>query len=209
MNNQGDMPSPQPLLGTHDDSDWDLIRRTGDGDHKAFERLYKRYYYYLFRFIYRTTRQLGLVEDIINEVMFAVWQKAGTLDPKSHASTWILSVAYKKSLKSLYSSQIRSNDVPFEEIAKSLPSDAGAMMKQLELEDLLWVALGLLSPEQRAVIELVYYHGMCYSDIAEVMRCPENTVKTRMFHARKKLRSLRPSLMGETDPPKQEQEQMQ
>jgi RNA polymerase sigma-70 factor (ECF subfamily) len=65
-----------------------------------------------------------------------------------------------------------------------------------------------LSPEQRAVMELVYYHGMCYSDIAKVMRCPENTVKTRMFHARKKLRSLRPSLMGETDL-KQEQEQMQ
>jgi len=40
---------------------------------------------------------------------------------------------------------------------------------------------------QRAVIELTFYHGLPYQDIARILNCPENTVKTRMFHARKKL----------------------
>ena len=51
-------------------------------------------------------------------------------------------------------------------------------------------ALGKLTPDQRAVIELTYFQGLAYSEIAEVMACPENTVKTRMHHARKKLATL-------------------
>jgi RNA polymerase sigma-70 factor (ECF subfamily) len=195
VNHQGDADSHQPRLGTHEDSDWALIRRIGDGDPKAFERLYKRYYHYLFRFVYRITHRLELVEDIINDVMFVVWQKARGLEPKSRASAWILSIAYRKSLKSLYHSRITSNDVPLEEIEHDLSSDE-AMIEQLELEDVLSVALGSLSPEQRSIMELVYFHEMHYSDIAEVIGCPENTVKTRMFHARKKLRSLLPESTG-------------
>jgi RNA polymerase sigma factor (sigma-70 family) len=198
MNHQGDTDSPPPRLGTHEDSDWALIRRIGDGDLKAFERLYKRYYHYLFQFVYRITHRLELVEDIVNDVMFVIWQKAGSLDPKSRASTWILNVAYRKSLKSLYSSQRTSNDVPLEEIEHNLSGDE-TMIKQLELEDVLSVALGSLPPEQRSIMELVYFHEMHYNDIAEVIGCHENTVKTRMFHARKKLRPLLPSLMGRTD----------
>ncbi len=53
-----------------------------------------------------------------------------------------------------------------------------------------------LSPEQRAVMELVYHHGLHYREIAQVIDCPENTVKTRVFHARRKLRSLWPELTG-------------
>jgi RNA polymerase sigma factor (sigma-70 family) len=199
VNHQEDAYNPSPRLETHNDSDWELIHRIGNGDRKAFERLYKRYYHYLFRFVYRITRQLELVEDIINDVMFVVWQKAGTVAPKSRASTWILSIAYRKSLKSLYHSRVTSNDVSLEEIEPGLASDDEAMIEQLELENLLFVALGSLSPEQRAIMELVYYHEMHYSDIADVVGCPENTVKTRMFHARKRLRSLLPSLMGRTD----------
>ena len=51
-------------------------------------------------------------------------------------------------------------------------------------------ALRALSAEHRAVIELTYYEGCSCADIAEIMRCPVNTVKTRMFYARRRLRSL-------------------
>ena len=63
-------------------------------------------------------------------------------------------------------------------------------LKQLELDNWLEFAFDELSPEHRAVIELTYYQGMHYSEIAELMACPENTVKTRMYHARKKLASI-------------------
>jgi RNA polymerase sigma factor (sigma-70 family) len=160
--------------------------------------LYARYYRYLFRFVYRITRRLDLIEEIINDAMFVVWQKAGTVEARSTASTWILGIAYHKSLKALHDSHGTSNDVPLDESEHGLPGDDGTMMHQLDVENLAEVALGALSPDQRAVMELAYYQEMHYGEIAEVLGCPENTVKTRMFHARKKLRSLLPALLGGT-----------
>jgi RNA polymerase sigma-70 factor (ECF subfamily) len=63
-----------------------------------------------------------------------------------------------------------------------------------ELDDLLEQGLSLLPPEQRAVVELTYYFGCSYEEIAVIAGCPENTVKTRMFHARAKLRKSLPRL---------------
>jgi RNA polymerase sigma-70 factor (ECF subfamily) len=60
-------------------------------------------------------------------------------------------------------------------------------MHKLELDDWLQSGLKQLSPEHRAVIELTYYEGLHYSEIAAILDCPENTVKTRMLHARKNL----------------------
>ncbi|MGH8601410.1 MAG: RNA polymerase sigma factor [Gammaproteobacteria bacterium] len=193
MNNNAGCTDPTPKA--HEDPDADLIRRIGAGDQQAFEQLYNRYYHYLFRFIYRVTHRLESTEEIINDVMLVVWEKAANLELTSRASTWILSIAYRKSLKSL--DQYRANyaDVSIQDIEPDLPT-----MEQLELTDWVLVALESLSREQRTVVELAYFHEMRYSDIAHVMGCPESTVKTRMFHARKKLRSLLPSLIEGAHP---------
>jgi RNA polymerase sigma-70 factor (ECF subfamily) len=63
------------------------------------------------------------------------------------------------------------------------------MMRQ-ELGKTLARAIETLSPEQRAVVELTYYHEHSYQEIAEITGCPVNTVKTRMFHARRRLAQL-------------------
>ncbi|MGH8658615.1 MAG: RNA polymerase sigma factor [Gammaproteobacteria bacterium] len=198
MNNNPGCGDPRAMREAHDDAD--LIRRIGAGDQQAFEQLYNRYYHYLFRFIYRMTRRLESTEEIINDVMLVVWEKAANLELTSRASTWILSIAYRKSLKLLDQYQANYADVSIQDIEPDLPSDDEATMEQLELTDWVLVALESLSREQRTVVELAYFHGMRYSDIAQVMGCPESTVKTRMFHARKKLRSLLPSLIEGAHP---------
>ncbi len=63
-----------------------------------------------------------------------------------------------------------------------------------ELATVLGTALHRLSPEQRAVVELTYFYGLAYTEIAEIVGCPVNTVKTRMFHARRRLKELLPEL---------------
>ncbi len=75
------------------------------------------------------------------------------------------------------------------------PEEA-SLLGHLETEELLFSLLRALSPEQRAVMELVYYQGLHYGEIAQVINCPENTVKTRVYHARRKLRMLWPELTG-------------
>lgn len=183
-----------PRIPLEDPDDAELIRRVRERDEIAFKTLYQCYYRRLFGFIYRTTGRLDCVEEGINDVMCVVWQKADTFDGSSKPSTWILGIAYKVSLKLLH----RNRGAPLadgESIIEQLPCDQdGRRAKQLELDNWLTVAFNFLSEDQRAVIELTYYHGLSYGEIAALMECPENTVKTRMFHARKKLKAIMPKL---------------
>ena len=64
------------------------------------------------------------------------------------------------------------------------------------LRDRLRDAMAELSPEHRAVVELCYFHDMAYAEIADVVGCPPETVKTRMFYARRRLRQLLDDLAG-------------
>ncbi|MBS1211937.1 MAG: hypothetical protein H6R26_553 [Proteobacteria bacterium] len=175
-------------------SDTDLIRRICTSDQVAFEVLYKRYYQRLFRFSYRVTRRLDLIEEVINDVMFVVWNKASTFNYEAKVSTWILGIAYKKCLKSV-SDKIQSEHVSLDEFEELMPAVNDKALRHVELDDWLEVALSRLSPEHRAVLELTYHHGFHYAEIAELLGCPENTVKTRVFHARKKIQSLMADLV--------------
>lgn len=186
--------TPGGLGERDDDGDWQLIERIGRGDAPAFEVFYKRYRRYLERFVYQVTRRQELVDDVISEVMLAVWQQAARTERLALASTWLLGIANFKSLQALRKLGITSgSDGQLDEGA----GDEGHAQRVLEQDNLLHVALRYLSAEQRAAMELVYFHGLHYQDIAKVMNCPENTVKTRIFHARKRLREVWPQLSGE------------
>ena len=90
-----------PKVQSGEPSDNDLIMRICESDTVAFEMLYKRYYPRIFRFVFRVIRHLDPIEEIINDVMYVVWQKAATFRPETKASTWIFGIAYNKSLKSM------------------------------------------------------------------------------------------------------------
>ena len=168
----------------------DLIRRVCAGDEAAFAALYTGYYERLFRFIYRVTRSLEPVEELIQETLLVVWEKAETYDHSCKLSTWMFGIAYRKALKSLAKSSRDQACVDLAEFEESLADHAPSPDQKAEFDDWLGAALGGLPPDQRAVVELTFYEGLHYKDIALVLGCPENTVKTRMFHARKKLQSF-------------------
>lgn len=175
-------------------SDTELMVLIRESDTMAFETLYKRYYPRLFRFAFRMTRQLDQIEEIINDVMYVVWNKAHAFQLDTRASTWIFGIAYKKCLKSL-SGRWSGEHLELEEAADLLPGIQDSGLRNLELEDWVAVAFSNLPADQRAVLELAYHHGLHYSEISQIMDCPENTVKTRMFNARKKIKSLFPDML--------------
>lgn len=179
------------------DEDWELIRQVGTGDQAAFERLFRRFYGYLFRFVFQITRRTDCVEEVINETMFVVWEKATQVVPRAKASTWILGIAHNKALQALYHGRRFGSGSPDADDDSLLTmADDNSALLELETEELMFKVLRVLTPEQRAVLELVYYHGLHYSEIAQIIDCPENTVKTRVHHARRKLRALWPGLTG-------------
>jgi RNA polymerase sigma factor (sigma-70 family) len=179
-------------LNSHQSSqqlrDADLIARLCNADEFALERLYHHYYPRLFRFIARVTRRDDIVDDVINDVMYVVWEKAASYDKQCKPSTWIFGIAFNKARQAA-----RNADRAVEESLDDLDEDSVWLgqqddgLRQLEIDDWLGAALCELSPEHRAVIELTYYEGLHYSEIAVIMDCPENTVKTRMHYARKNL----------------------
>lgn len=168
--------------------DVDLILRIGKADQKALALLYRLYYPRLFEFIARITRNHDIVEDVINEVMYMVWKKAGSYNHHCQPSTWIFGIAYNKA-RQAYSKASHSDEESLEELDQDSPflAENNPGLQQIEVNDMLESAFGALSLDQRAVIELTYFQGWHYGEIAELMECSENTVKTRMYYARKKL----------------------
>lgn len=179
-----------------DAADAALLERIRQGDRIALQALYRKYYHPLLRFTYRITGRLELAEETVNDVMLVVWQDAGAFEARSKVATWIMGIAYRKAMKLAqrarrWYSRFAAGDF---DAAIERPEGFAEPTQQAELEDLLGQALRALPPEQRAVVELTYYFGCSYEEIASIVNCPVNTVKTRMFHARGKLRAVLPRL---------------
>ena len=179
-----------------DNADLALLARVANGDREALRDLYGTYYHPLLRFIYRITGRLDLAQEGVNDVMLVVWRSGSSFGRRSTVSTWIMGIAYRKALKLLAASRrwtSRLTSDPIEDLVER--SALGTEHSDDDdLRDLLDEALRHLSAEHRAVVELTYFYGCSYEEIAVIAACPVNTVKTRMFHARAKLKTLLPAL---------------
>ena len=166
-----------------------LIGRVAAGDRRAFEALYRAYFPRLTRFLQRMTRSAALIEEIVNDTLLVVWRKAATFDGSSKVSTWVFAIAYRRACKSL-----QALDEPVEgnagEDAFQDSDRPDWQLDQQRLAQAVDAALATLPLAQRISFQLTFYHDMTYTEIAEIMECPVNTVKTRMFHTRKRLASL-------------------
>lgn len=160
----------------------ELLAEIARGDESALGELYEAYAPRLGRFFARLTLEPATAAELMNDVFLVIWQKAHGFRGDSRVSTWIIGIAYRKGLKALRARKFSETL----EAAPPVDSNFHLIDSRRDLNR----ALATLSPEQRAVIELTYYFGYSYKEIAEQLDCPENTVKTRMHYARRKLRTL-------------------
>lgn len=169
----------------------DLIARIADGDRKAFEELYYLYHRRLARFLTRLTHRYDIAEEVVNDTFWVVWRKAKSFRGDSQPSTWILGIAYRKARNAFRTSaRLAEKNLQAELLPPTDEEPAGTE----ELRDWLTRALAELPVEQRLAVELCYELGHSCEEIATIMDCPVNTVKTRLFHARGKLQRLLPQL---------------
>jgi RNA polymerase sigma-70 factor (ECF subfamily) len=166
-----------------------LFVRVCARDMEAFEALYGLYHPRLARFLSNLLHRPNLVEEVLNDTMLVVWERSDTFRGASKLSTWIFAIAYRKAMKAL-----RRLDEPVEDRDGDarLSEDAApdAPYGHRRMQEALLAALTKLSPDHRTVVDLTYFHEMGYREIAAIMECPVDTVKTRMFHARRHLRRL-------------------
>ncbi len=176
-----------------DESERDLLARVARGDRAAMQKLYFAYHRRLHRFLARTLPP-DQVDEVINDTMFVVWRHAGDFRGDSRLSTWLLGIAYRIALKRLKRDGGRSmaSYDQLETTDVGLADDSGAT--QREQREWLDRALRTLPAVQRLAVELAYFMGHSCDEIAVMTSCPVNTVKTRLFHARERLRALLPQL---------------
>ena len=175
-----------------------LLAGIREGRRGDFESLYRIYHPRLQRFLHQLMRQSEAVEEVLNDTLMVVWQNGTAFDGRSKLSTWIFGIAYRKAMKAL-----NRQDLPQEAVEGEEPADPGpgpeAQLSLAQLRVRMQQALGDLSFDHRAVVELCYFQEMAYAEIAQIVGCGPETVKTRMFYARKRLRTLLADLAEVTD----------
>lgn len=179
-----------------DERDRELLLAVAARDQRALEQLYHLYRRPLRQFLARLQPTRDTVEEAINDAFFVVWRQASRFRGASRVSTWITGIAWRCALRAYR----RNNGGGLRGAAwLQMRSAVKALAPEpLALEETDWLSRGLASLpcEQRATLELAYYLGHSCTEIAEIMQCPVNTVKARMFQARIKLRNLLPALGG-------------
>jgi len=161
-------------------SDQTLVKRVAAEDEDAYRSLYDRYADRVFRYAVTLLRNQHLAEEAAQETMIAVWKSAGRFEGRSKVSTWVFGIARNKAFD-LARREKRGDRVP--DISMVSPDPAPGLLK----EQLVSGALDTLPEAQREVVFLTFYEGLSYGEISRLLDVPEGTVKSRMFHAKRKL----------------------
>jgi RNA polymerase sigma-70 factor, ECF subfamily len=164
----------------------ELLKEVAAGDESAMRQVYNTFGGRVYAFVLNLLRDPAEAQEIVVDTMYEVWKHAGKFRGESKASTWILGIARNKMLMKL-----RARGPSHEELPEEMPDDATVPADPAESRERMEAVrecMGRLPPEQRECLHLVYFEDLSLSEVAAIQGCPENTVKTRLFHARRKIK---------------------
>jgi RNA polymerase sigma-70 factor, ECF subfamily len=171
-------------------SDETLIKQIADGNKLAMRALFARHQVRVYRFALRIVRDTALADDVVSEVFIDAWQHAGRFEGRSTVSTWLLGITRHKALTAANRRQTESIDSATAMNVVDPGNTPEAELGQKDTGAVIRRCLASLTAEHAEIIDLVYYQEKSIKEIVEILGIPENTVKTRMFYARKRLAAL-------------------
>ncbi|HSE91913.1 MAG TPA: sigma-70 family RNA polymerase sigma factor [Methylomirabilota bacterium] len=170
----------------------ELVRRMATGDRDAFGQFYDRYAPLVYPLIVRIVRTRGDADDVLQEVFWEAWQAASAYDPnRGTPEAWIVMRARARAIDRIRSVRRRSDTfvAPIDEALAPAPAEPGGDTADRTADrSLVTAALARLPENQREVIELAYYGGLTQTEIADRLKQPLGTVKTRMRIGLERLR---------------------
>jgi RNA polymerase sigma-70 factor (ECF subfamily) len=172
------------------DEDLDIVARCQAGDETAFRELYLRHRTTLHRVVYRLLGPTADLEDVLQEVFLQVHKSIGSFRGQSRLGTWLHRVAVNVALQHLRRKKTTVVTKPDERVEEHTPEESRGASPYDEAETrdrvrAVYRALDHLSPKKRAVLVMHDMQGMSAQAIAEIVRAPVFTVRTRLFYARK------------------------
>lgn len=169
-----------------------LLARIQAGDEAAFAELYKAHSRKLYAYALRQLGDPAAAEEIVSDTLYEVWRQPAGFRGNAQFGTWLIGIARNKILMWFRARRSDGRHEDIDELADELASeDAGTfdLLAQKQRREGVEHCLGKLSSEHRECVHLVFYEGLSLAEVAQVQACPENTVKTRLFHARQKLKN--------------------
>jgi RNA polymerase sigma factor (sigma-70 family) len=173
-------------------SDAMLLARIAAGDHAALDALYDRFRPRVWGYLAHLGSNPQEIEEIVQDVFVAVWQRAASYRGEASVAAWILSIArhqlhnvrrHAQRRPEGHSQPLLAEDGTEQNFPGMEPSPEDAVVAHLTLTE----ALDRLSAPLREVLELTFRHGFSQDEIAHILHIPTGTVKSRLFAARRAL----------------------
>jgi RNA polymerase sigma-70 factor (ECF subfamily) len=181
------MPASPPP-GPAEPSDADLLAGVAARDRAAFVALFERYAGRIKAFMMRSGASAADADEIAQDVMVAIWRRAGSFDPRrAAASTWIYAIARNRRID-LYRRARPGPDRDDPSLQPDPEPDGLDRLSRAEQDARLREGLATLPAEQRAVLAAAFYDGLSHGEIAEALGLPLGTVKSRIRLAFRRLR---------------------
>lgn len=169
-----------------------LLKRIAKQDEAAFRELYRAYSRKVYAYALNQIKDPARAEEIVADTLYDIWRNPLAFRGESQFSTWVIGIARNKVLQAFRSSKRDADHDDIDEVGDDIASEeAGAFELLADKQRAAGVkhCLDKLPDEQRECMHLVFYEGYSLGEIAEVQGCPEGTVKTRLFHARQRLKT--------------------
>ena len=169
-----------------------LLGRIERADEAAFRELYRAFSRRLYAYVLRQLGDPAQAEEIVADTLYEVWKAPARFRGDAQFSTWLIGIARNKVLMAFRSRKPDSKHEDLDDVAETLAAEDGSafdLLANAQRREGVRHCMDKLSDDHRECVHLVFYEGMSLAEVAEVQACPEGTVKTRLFHARQKLKN--------------------
>lgn len=170
-----------------------LLVRIGKQDQAAFEELYKAFSRRVYAYALNMLKDHVRAEEVLVDTMHQIWRNPAQFRGDSQFSTWLIGIARNKALMVFRGQRPDEDHADLEDIAETEAADDAeegfAQLAQRQRAEGVRHCMDKLSDEHRECMHLVFFEGYSLAEVAAVQRCPENTVKTRLFHARQRIKN--------------------
>ena len=182
----------KPMTPNLPETDDELLMRMRSGDEQAFVALYRRRQAAIYRFALHMSGSATVAEDVTQEVFLRLWNQPDRFDPaRGSLRSFLLAQAHGRAVDAVRSSSSRRAREARDALRTAeSPYDMQREVWDLAVADQVASAMGELPEEERRAIELAYFDGHTYREVAELLDQPEGTVKSRIRNGMRRMRAV-------------------
>jgi RNA polymerase sigma-70 factor (ECF subfamily) len=176
----------------------ELLVRIGREDQAAFRQLYKAFSRKVYAYVLNMLNDHARSEEVVADTFYEIWRRPQQFRGDSKFSTWLIGIARRKALmvyRARRPDEVHEGLDDIAEVTAADTPDGYAELAGKQRREGVAHCMGKLSEEHRECLHLVFYEGMGLAEVAEIQNCPEGTVKTRLFHARLKIKNCLQALL--------------